>query len=635
MTTPDRARDGADQSSKVRGGDRPAAPRSAAPARLASALGNRAFTGLVTAGLADADGATVARLDRRRSLARVGPGDGGGTGGGGGGGAPTGGGRRVVMVDANVFDQINRGNGQMADAMLRLRSSGARVVVGAHAAFELSANIPDAGMRGAYQAMLHDLGVEINPPDLRRPFNQRQRVAYQNPILSLEDAAVAAEADAAGVELWSADRAYVNQPRNVTRSMPNLRVAPETYRVPRVQGQWSYVTGRKALGLKMIVVNRDGTYRDAYPAGGGGGDAGGGGAGGDGGGGAGDSGGAGGGGGRGRGGAGAGGGGGGAHGTEEGGSGGRRVPRNTGTDTPEGGTEPATTSRPRPTVTVEEPGSPSFGRRAAAAAATAAEGAIKALPFITALYSLHQGLEMVNNFEARMYQLQSAGPGLKAAGMDGLPSDAALRSGLGLDDFVETDAAAVEWLKTNGNRVLASVGEGKEKPGEWEQLNNALDHIEARVDALNELNVQEGAYCDELSKVALEAKGREEALATFIHQIDELEKTYDRLPDLETELVTIEQTALSVSRQLSSLRTVLTAAAKVYFDARWKTREEWSHLVVTFDNFASERKALLAARGYDTSGTREEYVLWEKPNKSDLWGPDWPPLYAELTAIRK
>ena len=80
---------------------------------------------------------------------------------------------------------------------------------------------------------------------------------------------------------------------------------------------------------------------------------------------------------------------------------------------------------------------------------------------------------------------------------------------------------------------------------------------------------------------------------------------------------------------------MLTAAAKVYFEARWKTREEWSHLVVTFDNFASERKALLAARGYDTSGTREEYVLWEKPNKSDLWGPDWPPLYAELTAIRK
>jgi hypothetical protein len=317
-------------------------------------------------------------------------------------------------------------------------------------------------------------------------------------------------------------------------------------------------------------------------------------------------------------------------------TGGGRVPRNVGTGVPDNNAPAGTPRpRPRPSVTVDDPGSPSVGRRAAAAAATAAETAIKALPFITALYSLHQGLETVNNFEARMQQLHSAGPGLKAAGMDGLPSDADLRNKLGLDDLAATDADDVQWLKTNGNRVLAAAGKSREKPAEWERLNNALDHIQARADAVNELNAQEEAYCDELSKVALEAKGRSEALATFIHKIDELEKTYDRLPDLEVELVSIEQTALSVSGQLSVLETVLTKAAKVYFDARWKAREEWIHLALTFDDFASERKALLQARGYDASGKRDEYVIWEKPNNSDLWGPDWPRRYAELTAIRK
>jgi hypothetical protein len=604
----ERARARADQPSDARVNARSAEPLPVGSVRLAAALGNQAFAGLVAAARAGRDGAVLSRRGERRTLARDGPADGPGGGGGGaaGGGGGAGGPQRVVMVDANVFDQINRGNPQMADAMLRLRRSGARIVVGAHAAFELSANIPDAGMRGAYQAMLQDLGVEINPADLRRPVAQRQRVSYQNPMLSLEDAAVAAEAEAAGVELWSGDRAYVTQPNNVRRSMPNLRVAPETFQIPRIQGQWSYVTGRKALGLRMIVVNRNGTYRDAYPNGGGGAGGGGGG----------------------------GGTGGGGAGGGDAGAGGRRVPRDVGTGDP-ANDAPAGTSRPRPSVTVDEPGSPSFGRRAAAAAATAAETAIKALPFITALYSLHQGLEMVNNFEARMQQLHSAGPGLKAAGMDGLPSDADLRSKLGLDDFVATDADDVQWLKANGNRVLAAVGEGKEKPGEWEHLNNALDHIQARADALNGLNAREEAYCDELSKVALEAKARGEALATFIHKIDELEKTSDNLPELEAELVSIEQTALSVGSQLSVLESVLEKAAKVYFDARWKAREEWIQLALTFDDFASERKALLQARGYDASDKREEYVVWEKPNNSDLWGPDWPRRYAELTAIRK
>jgi hypothetical protein len=271
----------------------------------------------------------------------------------------------------------------------------------------------------------------------------------------------------------------------------------------------------------------------------------------------------------------------------------------------------------------------------ATAAATAADTAIKALPFITALYSLHQGLQMVNNFEERMSQLHSAGPGLKAVGMDKLPSDADLRGELGLDDFVETDTDNVQWLKDNGNRILEAVGQGKEKPAEWERLNKVLDHMQARADALNQLNAQEEAYCNALSTIALEAKGRGEALATFIHQINELEKSSNKLPDLEAELVSIEQTALAVGSQLSVLEGVLEKAARLYYEARRKVRDEWIHLALVFDDFASERKALLEARGTDASDKREEYVVWEKPNNSDLWGRETPRQYDELTMIRK
>ena len=64
--------------------------------------------------------------------------------------------------------------------------------------------------------------------------------------------------------------------------------------------------------------------------------------------------------------------------------------------------------------------------------------------------------------------------------------------------------------------------------------------------------------------------------------------------------------ALSASGQLSTLRAVLQTAAKLYLGARLRRKRQ-------------------------PGGGR---ALGE-PNNSDLWGPDRPPVYQELTATRK
>lgn len=215
-------------------------PRSpqAAVTTLQSALGNRATT---------------------RILARNGP-------GGGGGGA--GGGRRVVEVDGQVFSEINRGNTKMADAMKDLKRSGARIVVGEGVQTEMFGEKQSALKRSAYRAMADDFGVEIAPADLRTTSAARLRFAEElSKFSSGFDAAVAAEAAAAGAEYWSTEKTF-RKNRTALAKISGFRLAPESD-IENVGASWDYAVGRALLGLEPITIAADGTVTRA-PSGGGG-----------------------------------------------------------------------------------------------------------------------------------------------------------------------------------------------------------------------------------------------------------------------------------------------------------------------------------------------------------------------------
>jgi Domain of unknown function (DUF4157) len=499
--------------------------------------------------------------------------------------------RRVVMVDGSVFDQINRGNQPMADAMVRLRASNARIVVGAQIAREWGANNPDAGQRGANQAMLHDLGVEIDPPDLRTStLAGRVSVRMRAANLSKEDASVVAEADAAGVELWSADRRAFGPAGRaaLNNQVPTLRIAPETEIAP-ISGKWSYVAGRKALGLPMIVVNRDGTYRLAYPAP-------------------------------------------------------RRAPGSGGGTPPDDGGEPPAGGRPpRGSGPPTDGGAPGGGvpasgaravtRRAGQLVSIGASAAQRILPFVMALHSLRSGLQIADGLQETILKLESAGNALHDVGLGQLPIAADIRKAH-LSSFDAREDEEIEWLAKNGIGVLRAVKAGDirvDRRSDFGRLGAALFTIQVRADQLNDLNVELLAYLDSLGEMALEARAREAGLARFVGQVWDLMKKSQNVPALEMELLSIHETAFGVLHDLTSIDSALMVTLSDYFKERWRARHDWLYAAQVFNLLRPLEQEILRGLGVDTSSSRQAFPLDERV---ELFGPDWPTAYMQLTMIR-
>jgi hypothetical protein len=276
-------------------------------------------------------------------------------------------------------------------------------------------------------------------------------------------------------------------------------------------------------------------------------------------------------------------------------------------------------------------------RQVSKLAGGAASAAVRALPFITALWSLHSALQLTDDFQARLEELQGANRSLRDAGVDTLPSTADLRRKHGLDSSEAADAQALDWLESDGARVLSAVQAGNASRAlhdDLNQIDTGLFDAQVRAQALNELNAELEAYIDQLSDVALEVHARGLAAADFLAKIWKLMKDSENVPPLVETLLPVHQTTAAVGQRLSSIENALAAVLDAWFKGRWQIRAEWIRTATVFNKLQPRREEILRARGIDTHSERHRYVIWEAGNASDLLGPDWPTEYARFTSAR-
>jgi Domain of unknown function (DUF4157) len=200
------------------------------------------------------------------------------TGGGGGGvaGTPA---PRVVYIDANVVDQINRGNQPAAQALQQMRASGTVVRI---APFQYNEAVvqPDIPRTAtANRLILEEMSIQQGAaPTLaqRVDVNLAGQTAAGGNIMQLRDQQLVASARAEGgaVEIWSFDTPFTSNPAQVQGTY-GVRVAPES-QLPIATGRSDYRVGRQLLGLQPVEISLTGQVTRTPPPGGGGGAPGGG-----------------------------------------------------------------------------------------------------------------------------------------------------------------------------------------------------------------------------------------------------------------------------------------------------------------------------------------------------------------------
>jgi predicted nucleic acid-binding protein len=180
----------------------------------------------------------------------------GGGGGGGGGGIP----KRTIVLDGNVFHEINRGNKDYAERLKSLVQT--EDVYISHAAYQQV--VVDPPMRRhatANKLIVDELHIKITPParaDVLSDIRARN-AANRNP-LSANDLLVAADAKSFNGEVLSPDTAFRNNANGV-RTAIGVRVATDSETLPIAPhgSVQDYRVGRRLLGLEPVEISFDGT----------------------------------------------------------------------------------------------------------------------------------------------------------------------------------------------------------------------------------------------------------------------------------------------------------------------------------------------------------------------------------------
>jgi predicted nucleic acid-binding protein len=170
---------------------------------------------------------------------------------------------RTILLDANVIDQINRGNSEAADALLRMTRAGDRIYISQQAYNELIVNALPRGAT-ANRLLLERLNIQIAPAG---PMATRVDVYSRNQtpagtVLSEPDSLVAAQARAINAELWSFDRAFRTNAAVTNRL--GVQVAAESG-IPLVGSPGGppaapadYRVGYRQLGLAPVEITVSG-----------------------------------------------------------------------------------------------------------------------------------------------------------------------------------------------------------------------------------------------------------------------------------------------------------------------------------------------------------------------------------------
>ncbi|MCI0335949.1 MAG: PIN domain-containing protein [Acidobacteria bacterium] len=169
---------------------------------------------------------------------------------------------RTILIDANVIDEINRGNDKAANALLGMIRNGDKVYISQQAYNELIVNsLPRQAT--ANRIVLERLNINLAPAG---PMATRVDVYSQNQtrtgsVLSEPDSLVAAQARANGAELWSFDGPYRTNAAVTNRL--GVQVAPECRLSLAETGsglppQADYRVGHRLLGLPPVEINISG-----------------------------------------------------------------------------------------------------------------------------------------------------------------------------------------------------------------------------------------------------------------------------------------------------------------------------------------------------------------------------------------
>jgi Domain of unknown function (DUF4157) len=182
-----------------------------------------------------------------------------------GGGAPP---RRIIYVDANVFDQINRNNQVAANTLKQMTSSGADVRVSQFTYDELVTKPAIPRTATANRLMIEELHIKRVPlPTLSERVDTglaNQRSGGQT-VVSPQDAQVLAGAKAGEGELWSFDAAFRNDPGSIKKRF-GVEVAPESAIPLASQGaQADYRVGRRLMGLEPVEISLTGVIKRGGP----------------------------------------------------------------------------------------------------------------------------------------------------------------------------------------------------------------------------------------------------------------------------------------------------------------------------------------------------------------------------------
>ena len=147
---------------------------------------------------------------------------------------------RTILLDANVIDQINRGNVRAANALRGMIRIGDGVSLGQQAYLELVFH-PEPRRATANEALLKRLNL--------RPATGAAAARAGEPPL-------AAQARALKAEVWSFADAFRAEPAQAAASF-GVKVAPESHTIPLVGADGAaadYRTGFRALGLPPVEI---------------------------------------------------------------------------------------------------------------------------------------------------------------------------------------------------------------------------------------------------------------------------------------------------------------------------------------------------------------------------------------------
>lgn len=188
---------------------------------------------------------------------------------------------RNIIIDANILEQINRGNAPAAQRLLDMMAAGDKVYVCRQSYEEMVVNpaIPRTGV--AKRVMLDELKIGQPPGG---DFNRYKEFMAKNPRAPKKnpgaisgstfsigtDEFVAAAAYAHDYELWTFDPSVRSDQGKSAKAL-GVKVAPESHTIPLANAAEDYRVGLKALKLDSKIQEITLEGKIVYRAGAGGG----------------------------------------------------------------------------------------------------------------------------------------------------------------------------------------------------------------------------------------------------------------------------------------------------------------------------------------------------------------------------